>query len=231
MTAPTIDNEVMTTFSERLKEARNATGMSQAQLAKKIGISQATIGDIERGRNQGSTYLLDIAKALSVNPTWLETGKGRKEAGLDHLSANGYNIDGSNVSSSTVQLRGKVPVISLVAAGNWSEAVDNFAPGQADEWVATTIPIKQHTYALRVQGDSMEPKFLDGAIIIVEPEEEARNGSYVIVRQNSSEATFKQLVIDGTQTYLKPLNSRYPIMLMQPDAVICGVVKQVVMNV
>lgn len=130
-----------------------------------------------------------------------------------------------------IPLRRKVPLISLVAAGNWSESVDNFQPGNADEWIATTIQVKQHTYALRVQGDSMEPRFPNGAIIIVEPEDEARNGSYVIVRQNGSEATFKQLIYDGGQAYLKPLNDRYPIMQMRPDAVICGVVKQMVMDV
>ena len=130
-----------------------------------------------------------------------------------------------------VPLRGRVPLISLVAAGNWSEAVDNFLLSNADEWVDTTITVRRHTYALRVQGDSMEPKFPDGAIIIVEPEAEARLGSFVIARQNGSDATFKQLVIDGGQSYLKPLNDRYPIMPMRDDAVICGVVKQMVMDV
>jgi SOS-response transcriptional repressor LexA len=225
-----MDNADMN-IGERIKETRKERGMTQVALAKAAGVHQSTIADLERGRTTKTPSAAQIARVLGVDALWLATGRGRKEASFDHLSSNGFNLDEGNVSASTVQLRGKVPVISLVAAGNWSEAVDNFAPGQAEEWVATTIPIKQHTYALRVQGDSMEPKFLDGAIIIVEPEEEARNGSYVIVRQNGSEATFKQLVIDGTQTYLKPLNSRYPIMVMQPDAIICGVVKQVVMNV
>jgi SOS-response transcriptional repressor LexA len=146
-----------------------------------------------------------------------------------------YWLDGkpeirANVSEK-IPLGRRVPLISYVAAGNWSEAVDNFAPGNADVWIDTTITVRKHTYALRVQGDSMEPKFPDGAIIIIEPEEEARNGSFVIVRQNGTEATFKQLVYDGAQAYLKPMNSRYPIMPMLPDAVICGVVKQMVMDV
>jgi SOS-response transcriptional repressor LexA len=116
-------------------------------------------------------------------------------------------------------------------ASRWRESVDNYAIREQHEWVATTIEVRKHTYALRVQGDSMEPKFPDGAILIVEPEEEPKNGSFVIVRQNGAEATFKQLILDGGVAYLKPLNPRYPILQMAEDAVICGVVKQVVMNV
>ena len=95
----------------------------------------------------------------------------------------------------------------------------------------TTVPVKRHTYALRVEGDSMEPRFPNGAILIVEPEAEAKNGSYVIVRQNGTDATFKQLVHDGGRWYLKPVNPRYPIMELAEDAVLCGVVKQMVMDV
>lgn len=78
----------------------------------------------------------------------------------------------------------------------------------------------------------MEPKFPEGAILIVEPDESPEAGAYVIVRQNSdTEATFKQLMQDGGRRYLKPLNPRYPILELLPDAVFCGVVKRMEMDV
>lgn len=73
----------------------------------------------------------------------------------------------------------------------------------------------------------MSPDYINGEIIFVDPEVEARNGSCVVVRQNgNSEATFKQLIIDGSQKYLKALNPNWPspIIEMLPDATICGVV-------
>lgn len=200
--------------------------LGQADLARLSRVPQPTIQRILSGETsdpRGST-IGKLERALGVNPDWLPTGESRKEAGA-------AQAEHSNISPITIAIGGRVPLISLVAAGNWEIAVDNLEPGQADEWVSTTVTVKKHTYALRVSGDSMEPRFPSGAIIIVEPEEEARNGSFVIVRQNGSEATFKQLVIDGGQKYLKPLNDRYPIMQMLPDAVICGVVKQMVMDV
>lgn len=152
----------------------------------------------------------------------IEAASGKPHGWLDEIQ--------SNVSHTKIATR-RIPLISLVAAGTWCEAIDTFQVGDAQEWIETTANITKSGYALRVEGDSMEPKFPHGAILIVDPNEQARNGSFVIVRQNGSDATFKQLVMDGGQSYLKPLNDRYPIMAMRPDAVICGVVKRVEMDV
>lgn len=62
------------TFAERLKTRRNELGFSQAQLAKKAGVSQSTIGMLEKGRRQEPRKLLAIAKALGVRAEWLESG-------------------------------------------------------------------------------------------------------------------------------------------------------------
>lgn len=122
---------------------------------------------------------------------------------------------------------GRVPLISWIQAGMWNEVIDNLSPGEGER-IETTYKARAHTYALRVVGDSMEPRFPEGAILIVEPDEPADHGKFVIVRQRgNTEATFKQLVRDGAQWYLKPLNPRYPILAMEEDAVICGVVKRV----
>lgn len=76
----------MSTFADRVRSERKAKGLTQVGLAKKSGVSQATIADIERGRNHGSTELVGIAKALHVNPGWLKTGSGDKEIGSAQTS-------------------------------------------------------------------------------------------------------------------------------------------------
>jgi SOS-response transcriptional repressor LexA len=123
-------------------------------------------------------------------------------------------------------MRGKVPLISWTQAGDFASLVDNYHPGHAEEWVTTTVPVKRHTFALRVVGDSMEPEFPDGTVIIVEPDMQADPGDFVVVRANGGlECTFKQLMKDGNDWYLKPINDRYPIKPMPKDAVIIGVVR------
>lgn len=125
------------------------------------------------------------------------------------------------------ELRGKVPLISWVQAGQALEVVDLLHPGEGYEWIDTTCQIKSHTYALRVQGDSMTPDFPEGSIIIVEPELDPLPGDYVIAKNGAEEATFKQLIKDGADYYLKPLNERYPIKPLGSYHVI-GVVRELV---
>lgn len=92
--------------------------------------------------------------------------------------------------------------------------------------IATTVPIRRHTFAVRVMGDSMEPKFTEGMVLVVEPDLEADPGDYVIAKNGSDQTTFKQLIKDGADLYLKPLNDRYPIKLLG-DSTIIGVVRSV----
>lgn len=75
------DNQAMKSIGDRIREARTAKGMSQAELAKKIGLSQGTIGHIEAGRNEGSRHLALIAAALGVRAEYLQTG--RQESAAD----------------------------------------------------------------------------------------------------------------------------------------------------
>lgn len=198
----------------RLKE-KKCDGVI-AKLAKRIGkepsyVSRLLYPEGKAGKKRIADDLIEaIEKAF---PGWLNLVDDRESA--------------SNLLPGP-PLRGRVPVISWASAGQWEEIVDNSQPGQADDWIDTDAPIKRHTFALTVKGDSMEPDFPNGSCIIVEPESQAENGDYVVVRQNGSEATFKQLVKDGSRVYLKPINPRYPILEMALDAEICGVVVEVV---
>lgn len=75
---------------ERIKAEREALGWSQERLASKAGVSRGTISALENGNSRGTTYLLPIAKALNVNPQWIETGKGEKRPpsqGDEYISA------------------------------------------------------------------------------------------------------------------------------------------------
>lgn len=72
------DNCVMSKLSERLRTARIDKGMTQIDLAKKSGVSQSTISDIERGRNESSKELPDLARALGCSIDYLAGAKPQK---------------------------------------------------------------------------------------------------------------------------------------------------------
>lgn len=80
-------------------------------------------------------------------------------------------------------------------------------------------------YALRVLGDSMEPEFVDGCVIIVDPGHAAKDGSYVIV-EYAGDLFFRQLVVDEERRFLKPLNPKYGGFELTPPYTIRGGVVQ-----
>ncbi len=80
-------------------------------------------------------------------------------------------------------------------------------------------------YALRVLGDSMEPEFADGSIIIVEPGGVVENGSYVIAR-TGGEYILRQFVTEGEHSFLRALNPGYADVPVPGAEVVRGVVVQ-----
>lgn len=177
-------------------------GEKDRGFAIRCGIPQTTFSGYTTGKRAMSIESARlIANANSISLDWLLTGEGP-------MRKNDF-AEFPNISTGPPVLK-KIPVVSWVNAGDWSKAIDPFQPGYAEEWISTTATNHPNAFALVVRGDSMEPEFVDGDIITVDPGREAINGSYVIAK-NGDEATFKQLVIDGESVYLKPLNQRYPI--------------------
>lgn len=80
-------------------------------------------------------------------------------------------------------------------------------------------------YALRVLGDSMEPEFPDGCIVIVDPGYQPRDGAYVVV-EYAGDVFFRQLVFEGERRFLKPLNPKYGGFELTPPYTIRGGVVQ-----
>ena len=64
-------------------------------------------------------------------------------------------------------------------------------------------------FALMVLGDSMEPEFVEGEVILIEPEGLATDGSFVLAKLDD-EWIFRQLVRHGDGWRLQALNPAYP---------------------
>ncbi|HZV55316.1 MAG TPA: S24 family peptidase [Rhodocyclaceae bacterium] len=80
-------------------------------------------------------------------------------------------------------------------------------------------------FALMVLGDSMAPEFLEGEIIIIEPEGLAVDGSYVLA-QLDGEWIFRQLARVGMCWELRPLNPDYPAATIADLSPVKGVIIQ-----
>ncbi|AMW64499.1 transcription repressor (endogenous virus) [Pseudomonas phage phiAH14a] len=61
-------------LKDRLKQARKHAGLTQAELAERAGIKQASISEIERGLTRSSSHLVRLAQICNVDPVWLSEG-------------------------------------------------------------------------------------------------------------------------------------------------------------
>lgn len=200
----------MSTVAERLEQALDASSMSPEELCKKAGIPYTTWQDIKKGKTKQPRKLVDIAVALRVRPQWLAKGIPP------------MRDEKPDVSSGPV-IRSTVPLISWVQAGPYAAAVEP-EDLSACERIDTTVRVGVRGFALRVESTSMAPEFPPGTVIIVDPDLEARSGDYVIVANGAAEATFKQLVKDGSEWLLRPLNQQFPVQPLPEHYRIVGVV-------
>lgn len=198
------------------KDLRKITG--QSDLARALNASPQTVKNWE-SRGVSKQGMLDAQRLIGCSALWLETGLGTMLA-VNEKRAD-YNVEQGP------DIRGTVPLISWVQAGSWCGVVDNFAPGDAEDWMPCIKRVGPHAFALRVRGVSMEPKYQDGDIIFVDPDVAAEHGKNVIVRlDDAQEATFKNLVVEGSRRFLRPLNPDWPEKMIEVNgnATICGVV-------
>lgn len=96
---------------------------------------------------------------------------------------------------------------------------------ETPEELETSACASGEPYALMVLGDSMQPEFMEGEIIVVEPEGLAKDGSFVVAFHNE-EYTFRQLLIRDDKWYLNALNDLYPTEQISGPEAVKGVVIQ-----
>lgn len=101
-------------------------------------------------------------------------------------------------------------------------AVDDSKMVFADAGGACT---EAEPFALMVKGNSMEPEFNDGHIIMVDPGMPPINECYVVA-EHDEEYIFRQLKIVDGKKYLAPLNELYPVLELEHDRAIVGVITQ-----
>ncbi|WP_445236095.1 LexA family protein [Escherichia coli] len=206
----------METVGQRIKALRRVTRTSQKELGKFCGVSDVAVGYWEKDINTpGGEALSKLAKFFNTS--------------IDYI------LYGAEFEGKLVTNMRRVPVISWVQAGQFTECRAAEVFSEVDKWVDTSLKVGDNSFALEVKGDSMTnpnglPTIPEGATVIVDPDPDAepRHGKIVIARlDGTNEATVKKLVIDGPQKFLVPLNPRYPNIPINGNCLIIGVVKGV----
>lgn len=170
----------------KIAEARAAKGWTQSDLAKRIGTTQQQIARYESGENDvKSSILIKMSRALGVTISYL--------LGMT-------NVDG--IIPNREQAMCRVPVFGRIAAGDAREAVH-----QSDDWhdtPATLVEGRASAFWLTISGNSMNRLFPDGALVLVDPLEEVRDGNVAALFVNGDDATVKRVYFEGGRIRLHP---------------------------
>jgi phage repressor protein C with HTH and peptisase S24 domain/ribosome-binding protein aMBF1 (putative translation factor) len=143
-----------------------------------------------------------------------DTGNQRGEAG------------DTPASLTPILLAREVPLINKVAAGYPREFTDLAYPARiADEYVRCPDIADPDAFAARVVGDSMEPDYREGDIVVFSPLKPVKSGDDCFARlERDSETTFKRIYFenapDGADLIrLQPINNKYGPRLLAREEV------------
>ncbi len=181
-------------------------GLSASGLAKRGGLDPTTFNKSKRMTPDGKLRwpsTESIAKVLEAT--------GSSFTDFVSMTSDGPAPAGTDTAAAAAATR-RVPVIGYAQAGNDGYFDDAGYPA-GNGWDELEFPhvTDDHVYALEVSGDSMEPVYRDGDIIIVSPAASFRRGDRVVVRTREGEVMAKQLARQtANRLELVSLNRAHP---------------------
>lgn len=117
-----------------------------------------------------------------------------------------------------------LPLMGMIAAGSPIEATETREAFS----VPVEMGVTNSSYILRVKGDSMiEDGILDGDYVVIEKEQQPKNGDVVVALVEDNAATLKRFYKEKDRIRLQPANSTMKPMFFK-DVLVQGVVKAVI---
>lgn len=178
----------------RIKSAREDLKLTKRELAKRIGVHESSINKYEKGLvDIPLSKISELARVLKVTEAYLMGWEEKSEQKPQGL---------------------KIPVLGTVAAGIPISAVEDILDY---EEIPLSWKNQGEFFALKIKGDSMEPRMESGDVVIVKQQSDANSGDTVIVLVNGDDATCKKLQKTDNGIMLVSTNPKYPPMFYSLD--------------
>lgn len=205
----------MSTLGTRLREVRTSKNLTQADVARAVGMSQPSYHSLERDIASKSIYLTEIAKFLKVDPYWLLTGKTELEVDAEvvDLIKNTPNV---KVTSSNDDDRIFIDLVNIRFSCGNGESIEfhfddviskrEFSPSFFKKY-----NVKPENVKLAIaKGDSQEPYICDNDEFAIDiSDTEIRDGLFYAI-YFEGEAMLKQIFKEeGGKLILHSLNPKY----------------------
>jgi transcriptional regulator with XRE-family HTH domain len=180
----------------RVREARKAKALTQKVLAGKVGCSQQTIVDLEKGNVEWSRFMPAIADELNVSLHWVETGEGPRER--------------------PGKSQGAVPIVQwdffahAALTGDPPEVIDWAEGCPVDNSGSTVVVIVDDSTAFAMAGGGV----VAGNWLFVDRKAYG-DGLAIVVMPGWGRAELRELVTSGTESFLRVTNEALPDAVQQ----------------
>lgn len=181
---------------ERVEELLKRNGITAYKLSKETGVDNSTLSNWKRGLySPKPDKLRPIADFFNVS--------------VDYITFKSDDPSPANQEKATGKRSAlRIPVLGRVPAGIPLEAIEDII--DFEEIPADMVRGDSEYFGLRVSGDSMYPKYLEGDIIIVRRQDTCENGQDCVVYVNGYDATLKTVyLLDNGGIRLQPVNPQY----------------------
>lgn len=193
-------------IGQRVKDRREMLSYTQADLAKMMGYhGKSAISKIENNEVSISIdKLIYLADILQTTTSYLlgliNDPELPEEKALQQLK---HSNDMNNIPFIT-----SVPVLGEVAAGSGSFAENHVIKYESipSNWINTN----EQYILLKVSGDSMEPLFVEGDLLLIKPQDDCDNGDYAIVLIDGENGVVKRFHRENDYIELISINPYYP---------------------
>ncbi len=201
-------------MSAILKGLMAEIDINESELARRTGIGQPVVHRICSGEtdNPKVATLSPIANFFAISISQLI---GDEPLPTDRIPGT-YNPDAQGWR--------KIPILGWDQVLLWPKLTQKLGPLPT---ISTDIELGQHAYAIAVRDTTMEPRFPEGTMLLIDPELEPNSLDFAIVHVEGHQLpNFKQVLIDGEQTILKSLNADFKTLLLDKPHRFLGVMVQ-----
>lgn len=226
-------------------DKRDILSINQQDLADAIDAGQAAVSHYMNGVNalnlkvasafaqllqvpisSFSPRLANEMKMISSKDHLFEIAQKTSTTNASHVEKEAFYSPNEILEIISKKL--KYPLINWDNVGEW-ENMESYNINNISEWPSTTKRVSKNSFWLRVKGNSMTaPTGLsipEGMLILVDPSITPTSNKLVIAKfSNDNEATFKKYVIDSGKRFLVGLNPSWPIIEIDDNCKIIGVV-------
>lgn len=193
------------TLGDIIKEYREERNMSMEDFSKISGLSKGYISMLEKNENPRT--------GKPIAPS-MEVVKKVSSALMVDFNELFKMIDSQEITLSLKKISKRksiqVPVLGYVRAGIPLEAVEDILDY---EEISEEMAVNGDYFALKIKGDSMEPRICDGDVVIVKKQEDVETGEIAIVLVNGCDATCKKIIKHEIGISLVSFNSNYSPMM------------------